>query len=88
LSADCSDGTAPDCAEVLRQLQVFLDRECAPSLEEVIHAHLGDCNPCLHRADFERGLRALIASRCRAAAPSGLVDRVLGTIRGGTLGRS
>jgi anti-sigma factor (TIGR02949 family) len=85
VTSSCSDPAGPDCDKVLRELQTYLDRECGTSVEETIHRHLGACNPCLARAEFERELRALIASRCKDAAPSGLVDRVLGAIRGGTL---
>jgi anti-sigma factor (TIGR02949 family) len=43
----------------------------------VVQAHLQLCPPCLDRADFERHLRALVASRCREKAPPGLLERVL-----------
>ncbi len=66
-----------DCREVLGQLQTFLDGECAGDLEVLVQAHLHDCAPCLDRADFERHLRDLVASRCRASAPEGLLERVL-----------
>lgn len=68
------------CRDVLRELDVFLDGECTGDLEEVIRRHLGECPPCVDRADFQRELRALIASKCKDAAPSGLLDRVIDTI--------
>jgi mycothiol system anti-sigma-R factor len=64
------------CREILVQLEVYLDRECPPSMESVIEAHLQDCPPCLRQADFRQHLRVLIATRCRDAAPSGLLERV------------
>lgn len=66
-----------DCREALDQLQIYLDRECGPDLESAIRQHLGDCPPCLDRADFERELRAIVATKCKDAAPSGLLDRVI-----------
>lgn len=71
------------CRDALQDLQTYLDGECGRSLEAVIREHLGDCSPCLDRADFERELRAILARRCKDAAPSGLVDRVLAQLRPG-----
>jgi mycothiol system anti-sigma-R factor len=68
------------CREVLTELQTYLDGECGEELEVVLRRHLDDCPPCLDRADFQRELRALVASRCRDAAPSGLLDRVVATL--------
>lgn len=65
------------CREVLASLALFLDGECPERMERTIVAHLHDCPPCLGRADFERELRAIIATKCKDAAPSGLLDRVL-----------
>lgn len=79
-----TDNCGPDggnCAEVLKELDVFLDGECADDLEASVRRHLGDCPPCMDRAGFERGLRDLIASKCRDAAPSGLVDRIIDGLR-------
>lgn len=65
-----------DCHEVLQRLERYLDGECPPDLEMVVAAHLQDCPPCLGRSDFERRLRAMIARKCKDAAPEGLIDRV------------
>lgn len=72
---------ADDCNEVLADLHRYLDGECPRNLEAVIREHLGDCPPCLDRADFEQQLRALIASKCRDAAPPGLADRIIAALR-------
>lgn len=66
-----------ECREVLRDLETYLDGECPSNLEQVVAEHLHDCPPCLDRADFDRELRALIASKCREVAPSGLLERVV-----------
>lgn len=65
------------CRSVLEELDTYLDGECGQRIEEVVREHLEDCPPCLERADFRRELRSIIASKCRDAAPSGLLDRVL-----------
>jgi anti-sigma factor (TIGR02949 family) len=66
-----------DCREALHELQRYLDRECPSDLEATIRHHLGDCPPCMDRADFERELRAIVARRCKDAAPSSLMGRII-----------
>lgn len=66
----------PDCARAVDHIQTFLDGECGASLEVRIREHLESCPSCLERHDFERGVRAIVASRCKDAAPPGLMDRV------------
>lgn len=70
-----------DCHAALTDLQVYLDGECGAALERAIVAHLQHCEPCVHRADFERELRVIVATKCRDVAPSGLLDRVLVRLR-------
>jgi len=74
-------GEPDPCREVLAELQAFLDGELEGDLARIVEIHVSDCPPCLDRADFERDLRALVASRCRDAAPSGLLDRVVARLR-------
>jgi anti-sigma factor (TIGR02949 family) len=66
-----------DCDEVLERLEHYLDGECPKNFEAIVQGHLDKCPQCLDRADFERKLRALIASKCKDAAPSGLLDRII-----------
>ncbi|MGH8905455.1 MAG: mycothiol system anti-sigma-R factor [Egibacteraceae bacterium] len=70
-----------DCDGVLERLEHYLDGECPKDLERIVHIHLKDCPTCLDRADFERELRRLIASKCKEAAPPGLLDRILASLR-------
>ncbi len=70
-----------DCREILASMRTYLDGECPDDLEEVVVRHLGDCPPCMDRAEFERELRAIVKSKCKDAAPPGLLDRVIGTIQ-------
>ncbi len=69
------------CRDALERLDLYLDAECAPDLARAIRAHLGDCPPCLDRAEFERELRALVARKCTDAAPSGLLDRIIAELK-------
>lgn len=72
--SDCSEG---DCGEILRELELFVDRELDSSRYEEIEAHIGRCGPCLGRAEFRRRLREIIASKCgREAVPQALADRI------------
>ena len=65
-----------DCRQVLRELEVFLDGEDAAQLHTAIERHLSDCSPCMDRAEFQREVRILIASKCTDCAPPGLLERV------------
>ena len=65
-----------DCRQVLRELEMYLDGEDAVDLHTAVERHLSDCPPCFDRAEFQRELRILIASKCRDAAPPGLLDRI------------
>ncbi|MEE8602569.1 mycothiol system anti-sigma-R factor [Euzebya tangerina] len=69
------------CDALLERLELFLDGECASDAEQVIEQHLQDCPPCLHRADFERRLRELVATKCRDSAPAGLVDGIMSRLQ-------
>ncbi len=70
-----------DCHEVLRELEVYLDGECPDDLEALVARHLRACSPCTDRAEFERGLRAVIAAKCTDCAPAGLLERVKAQLR-------
>ena len=64
------------CRQVLRELELFLDGEDAADLHATMDQHLSDCGPCFDRAEFQREVRLLIASKCTDRAPEGLMERV------------
>lgn len=68
---------ADECSEFLDRLESFLDREAGPDVRATVEAHMQDCPPCGHRADFEARLRAIVAASCRDVAPAGLADAVM-----------
>ena len=70
-----------ECGDLLESLEAFLDGEAPKDVEAIVEAHLRLCPPCMDRADFERKVRALVASRCRDSAPPGLVDAVKARLR-------
>lgn len=69
------------CSEFLDQLERYLDAECGADVEAMVEAHMADCPPCGHRADFESRLRRIVARSCRDEAPAGLADAVLAKLR-------
>lgn len=71
-----------DCNDVLERLELYLDGESG-DFEAFVAQHLGDCSPCLGRAEFERRLRELVAGACRDRAPAGLVERVVARLHVG-----
>lgn len=75
------EDTQTDCQKVLAELEAYLDREVAGALCADIQAHLERCAPCLKRADFERHLKEIVASRCREGkAPDQVLQRIRAAI--------
>lgn len=64
------------CDALLDRLEEYLDNEMPADVESAVARHLEECPPCMDRADFERRVRALVASKCRDRAPDGLVDSI------------
>lgn len=70
-----------NCEETLREIHRFLDGETEIDLTAAITRHIGDCHPCGERAEFQRHLRALIATKCRNdRVPPELLDRITALI--------
>lgn len=70
-----------NCHAAVSDLHVFLDGECGSALERAILDHLERCTGCERRADFERELRVVVATKCKDVAPSGLLERVIVALR-------
>ena len=66
-----------DCQKVLRELELYLDRELEDSKCAEIKRHLGECSPCMSRTEFRVSLRALIAEKCGCEdVPASLIVRI------------
>ena len=66
-----------NCRETLLEIERFLDGELQTDLGSLLQRHLDDCPPCMRRADFQRHLKDLIASKCGGdVAPLDLLGRV------------
>ena len=64
------------CRQVLHELELYLDGECADELQLVMGKHLEDCPPCFDRAEFQSEVRRIIAEKCTDCAPPGLMERI------------
>ncbi|GGK01309.1 hypothetical protein GCM10010123_34060 [Pilimelia anulata] len=73
----CADDDAEDCREVLGEVYLYLDLECAETRRELIRRHLDECSPCLREYGIEQEVRALVARCCGAErAPDELRERL------------
>ena len=66
-----------DCEHVLREIELFLDRELDATEAQHIQEHLAECGGCLERKEFRVTLRKLVAKKCGpSAVPEELVVRI------------
>jgi len=56
--------TIRDCAETLRELDVFLDGELSHHQQAAIRHHLDGCMDCLGAFDFHAELKIVVAQKC------------------------
>ncbi len=77
----CGNPHETDCSEVLEQLYLFLDNECDATCRAKLAQHLEECGPCLAAYGLEEHLKAVLARKCREAAPDGLRARLRDQIR-------
>jgi anti-sigma factor (TIGR02949 family) len=72
-----ADGVVGDCAEALRELEVFLDGELTDAQREAVRDHLDGCMDCLGAFDFHAELKQVIAVKCQSdELPPDLVQRI------------
>lgn len=66
-----------DCAETLRELDVFLDGELSDDQQSAIRHHLDGCMDCLGAFDFHAELKQVVALKCNNdEMPAGLLSRI------------
>ena len=53
-----------DCEQALHEIERYLDGELEGSSISDLEVHLEDCSPCSDRAEFQRRLKHMIASKC------------------------
>ena len=73
----CGEPHEIDCREVLTEVYLYLDLECADDRRTLIQHHLDECSPCLREYGIEQEVKALVARCCgnetgagRAARPA------------------
>jgi mycothiol system anti-sigma-R factor len=78
----CGDHHETDCSEVLAEVWLFLDNECAYERRDLLQHHLDECSPCLARYGLEEHLKELLARKCGGdQAPEALRRRLRDSIR-------
>lgn len=73
----CGEPHETDCNEVLDEVYLYLDLECADGRREVIREHLDECSPCLREFGIEQEVKALVSRCCGdETAPEELRSRL------------
>lgn len=77
----CGDPHETDCRDVLAEVYLYLDLECAADRRDLIRSHLDECSPCLREYGIEQEVKALIARCCGGEhAPNELKQRLMGRL--------
>jgi len=66
-----------NCAEMIRLLEQFVDRELSSTEAFEVQAHLDNCPCCVDIFHFETAMRRLVRRACSESAPPSLRDRIL-----------
>jgi mycothiol system anti-sigma-R factor len=73
----CGNPHETDCREVLAEVYLYLDLECADDRRELIREHLDECAPCLREYGVEQTVKVLVARCCgKDVAPAALKQRL------------
>ena len=73
----CGDPHETDCSDVLAEVYLYLDLECADERRSLIRDHLDDCSDCLREYGIEHEVKALVARCCGdETAPEELRERL------------
>jgi len=73
----CGDPHETDCTDVLAEVYLYLDLECADDRRSLIRDHLDECSPCLREFGIEQEVKALVARCCGSElAPADLKQRL------------
>lgn len=73
----CGDAHETDCREVLEEVYLYLDLECANGRRALIAQHLDECSPCLREYGIEQEVKELVGRCCGAeTAPAELRERL------------
>ena len=71
------ESVTSDCAQTLRELDVFLDGELSDHQHAAIRHHLDGCMDCLGAFDFHAELKIVVAQKCQNdEMPAGLLGKI------------
>ncbi|MBB5871778.1 mycothiol system anti-sigma-R factor [Allocatelliglobosispora scoriae] len=66
-----------NCRNVIDEVYLYLDLECADDRRDLIKQHLDECSPCLREYGIEQEVKALVGRCCGSEkAPDELKDRL------------
>ena len=60
IDINSGDGQGPECADALRYMYEFLDKELTEVDKAHVQEHLDNCLPCLEQFEFEEELKRVI----------------------------
>jgi mycothiol system anti-sigma-R factor len=70
------------CAETVKILGSYLDRELTVCEVQTVQGHLDRCPPCLSVYRFEEKLRRLVRVHCEGeCAPTALRDQIMARLK-------
>ena len=76
-AATTGEQRTSDCAQTLRELDIFLDGELSDHQQEAIRHHLDGCMDCLGAFDFHAELKIVVAQKCNNdEMPPGLLGKI------------
>jgi len=76
------DDAKARCADTVKLLGEFLDRELTTCEVQTVQGHLDRCPPCLKVYRFEERVRRLVRVHCeRDCAPTELRDQILARLK-------
>lgn len=79
---DFFDETHVDCAAVMADVNLLLDRECDEVSRTRLQAHLDECGQCLEAYGVEEKIKRLLSRKCGGEqAPATLRERLTIEIR-------
>lgn len=80
MSDECGD--KPGCKDVLDEVYLLLDQECAQKHAAELRRHLDECPGCLEQYGVADQIKQLLARKCGGDhAPDQLKQRLLSTLR-------
>jgi mycothiol system anti-sigma-R factor len=76
-AVSCGEPHETDCRDVLTEVYLYLDLECADDRRDLIRKHLDECSPCLREFGIEQEVKMLVARCCGSdVAPTDLKARI------------